>query len=98
MDELLAELLPFLAAYYAAAGVAVVRPYQRVLTSALGRTFDLRGPGLTFLGLEPWREVVSVQAFPLAVAEDAAYRLASDRALEPIILEAADLEAVELEG
>ena len=98
MAELLAELFPFLAAFYVAAGVAVVRPHQVVLTSALGRTFDLRGPGLTFLGLMPWREVVNVQAFPLAVSEDAVYRLAGDRAQEPVILEAADLEPVELRG
>lgn len=98
MTELLVELLPFLAAFYVAAGVVVVRPFQRVLTSALGRAFDLRGPGLTFVGLAPWREVVSVQAFPLAVAERAVYRLDPSRPLEPTILEPGDLQAVELEG
>src|SRR4051795_12443472 len=98
MTELLVELLPVLAALYAAAGIAIVRPFQRVLTSALGRAFDLRGPGLTYLGLAPWREVVSVQAFPLAVAEGAVYRLEPSRPVEPTILEPGDLEAVELEG
>ncbi|HVE83976.1 MAG TPA: hypothetical protein VND93_14060, partial [Myxococcales bacterium] len=98
MAELLAELFPFLAAFYVAAGVAVVRPFQRVLTSALGRRFDVRGPGLTYLGVAPWREVVSVQAFPLAVAEDAVFRLSPGRSLEPTIIEPSDLERVELEG
>jgi len=98
MTEFLAEFLPFLAAFYVAAGVVVVRPFQRVLTAALGRAFDLRGPGLTFIGLAPWREVVSVQAFPLAVAEGAVYRLDPARSVEPTILEPTDLEAVELEG
>jgi hypothetical protein len=98
MTEFLAELLPFLAAFYVAAGVAVVRPFQRVLTSAFGRAFDLRGPGLTFVGLAPWREVVSVQAFPLAVSETAVFRLDPSHAVEPTILEPGDLEPVELEG
>src|SRR4051812_6042449 len=98
MAELLVELFPFLAAFYVAAGAAIVRPFQRVLTSALGRAFDLRGPGLTFWGIAPWREVVSVQAFPLAVAEDAVYRLARERPLEPTILEPSDLEPVALDA
>ncbi|HYV44041.1 MAG TPA: hypothetical protein VFA20_04225 [Myxococcaceae bacterium] len=98
MTEFLVEFLPFLAAFYVAAGVAVVRPFQRVLTSALGRAFDWRGPGLTFLGLAPWREVVSVQAFPLAVAGGAVYRLDPSRSAEPTLFEPGDLEAVELEG
>src|SRR4051812_29688169 len=100
MTELLAEqqLFPVLAALYVVAGVAVVRPFQRVLTSALGRAFDLRGPGLTFLGVAPWREVVSVQAFPLAVAEGAVHRLSTARPDEATIFEPNDLEAVELEG
>src|SRR6476469_1136032 len=98
MTELLVELLPVMAALYVASGAAIVRPFQRVLTSALGWAFDLRGPGLTFLGLAPWREVVSVQAFPLAVAEGAVHRIPSGRSEEPTIVEPGDLEAVELEG
>src|SRR5436190_19654035 len=98
MTELLVELFPVMAALYVASGVAIVRPFQRMLTSALGWAFDLRGPGLTYLGLAPWREVVSVQAFPLAVAEGAVYRLPGDRPDEPTIFEPGDLEAVELEG
>jgi hypothetical protein len=98
VTELLVEFLPFLAALYAASGVAVVRPFQRILTSAFGRAFDLRGPGLTFLGVMPWREVVSVQAFPLAIADGAVYRMDPARAVEPTIFEPADLQPMELEG
>jgi hypothetical protein len=96
MTELLAELLPYLAAIYVAEGVAVVRPFQRLFTSGLGRWFDVRLPGLTYLGLFPWTEVVGTQAPPFAVSGEALFTLPRWRREEPPVLDASDLDQVEL--
>lgn len=96
MTELLAELLPFLAAIYVAEGVAIVRPFQRLYTSGLGRWFDVRLPGLTYLGFLPWTEVVGTQAPPFAVSGESLFTLPRWRREEPPVFEPPDLEPVEL--
>jgi hypothetical protein len=87
METLLAELWPFLAAFYLVEGVAVVRPFQRILLSRAGGGFEVRRPGLTYLGILPWRQIVSAQSLPLAVSPEGVHALRSSFQEEPRVLE-----------
>jgi hypothetical protein len=83
MEALLSELWPVLVAFYLLEGVAVVRPFQRILLSRVGGGFEVRRPGLTWLGVAPWREFASAQALPFAVTPEGVHTLRPSLQDEP---------------
>lgn len=64
MQELLADLLPWVAAFYVLDGLVEVRRGQFMLSSPWGVSFRLLRPGLNHLGLSPMAEAIAAIDLP----------------------------------
>ncbi len=90
MQELLADLLPYLFGFYLLDAAANVRRHHLLLVAELGR-YQLRQAGLTLAGLLPGSEVLSLQAAPLLFSEQALWRQDPKSPYSPVLPAPAEL-------
>jgi hypothetical protein len=95
MGALLADLFPWLVAFYVLDGLVQPRRGHLLLVSGPGG-FRARGAGLHLLGLSPLEEVVAAFDLPFLAAGARVFLLDPGRRAEPAVIEAADLAPHEL--
>lgn len=98
MHALLADLLPWLAVFYALDGLAQLRRGHWLLVSSGAGPFRLRRAGLHHVGLSPLAEVVAAFDLPWLATPAALLLQDPGRRAERPFLEEADVTAVPWEG
>lgn len=97
MQELLADILPYLAAFYALE-LAVNLGHHHLLFASGGRRFRLMTPGLGVLPPWPGAEAIASHALPLLLGKDRLWFADPSRPYAPQVLSADDLASLELAG
>jgi hypothetical protein len=93
MHALLADLFPWVVAFYLLDGLAQPGRGHLLLVSG-GRRFRALRAGLHLVGLSPLEEVVAVFDLPFLVAPGRVFLLDPRRRTEPAVIEAGELEGI----
>ncbi len=93
MQELLADVLPYLAAFYAIELAVILRRHHLLFTSG-GRRFRLRTAGLGALPPWPGTEVIASHALPLFYDKGGLWYADPLRPYAPKVLAPDDLTAL----
>jgi hypothetical protein len=94
MHGLLAELWPWVAAFYLLDALVLVRPHQWLFLSRWGGRFRVLAEGLWLAGVSPLAEAVLAEEPPVLVSREALFVLGRDVVHEPRVARPDDLEAV----